>query len=204
LGSARHHDRRLELAMAAIETTESEQPLIVFPAGFLRVQSPSARDALALEMLKASAAAGAAVVFGVDVATDTAWEPIARPAQAYVFACEAGERRLWAAEQRTASGEGRWRSHSLELWGQRTSVLLGAEVFCRAARRRIDEERPELILVLTHTGPTDRWTAAFDQLRKIAPVISSGAAVGDGPPWEERSGGWLVETVGTTRSMAIY
>jgi hypothetical protein len=205
LGSARHHDLRLDLAIAAIDAVDHEQPLIVFPAGFLRVQSEAARDALAEQLLSAAESVDAAVVFGVDVATDRAWEPIAQPARSFLYACDGGARRLWGVAQCAIHrGDRPRRPRCVELAGRRVGVLLGAEVFSLAARQLVAEGRPELIVVLTHLGVTERWDIALGMMRDMAPLVLSGAPVDVRPLWQQRSAGWVVETVGETRSMSIH
>jgi len=208
LRSARHHDLRLELAVAAIDALDDveECPLIVLPAGFLRVASPDTRDQLAGELRAAAERADAALVFGVDVGSDADWAPLARPPRAFAYACDGGTPRLWGSEQCVVQ-RGRDRIKGprvLELGGRRVGVLLGAEVFSQSARRLVAEAEPEVIVVLTHTGPTERWHGALDLLRKIAPVVLSGAPADSRPPWVQRASGWIVEVVGELRSLSIH
>ncbi len=210
LGSARHHDMRMELTGLAVDAIDDvERPLILFPAGFLRAVTTQTRDQLAESLLELSRASEVGLVFGVDVAPeDGEWAPLAKQPDCYGFACDSGQRRLWPIEQHTSTSIGKSpaaKHRVLELCGWRVAVLISAELFNVKLREQLEGKGLDLIVLLTHNGPTDRWQPALDKLNAIAPVIMSGEmAIGELPLWAQRPTGWIVEPLAQSRSMSLY
>src|SRR5439155_15729979 len=87
LAGARHLDRRVTMAEAAIEAVSGadEPTLVALPAGFLRVGTKLARDTLALSLLSISRRAQVPLAFGVDVAPDDTWAPIAGAPASFAY-----------------------------------------------------------------------------------------------------------------------
>ena len=172
-------ERVLEVAVAVISVVGRPGALIVFPAGLARISTAAGRLALAEGLAARAASRGAAIVFGIDQAPPSAWEPLAGPARPYLFACDGAVRRLWDVQAGSVCRD-LSRPATVVLAGHRVGVLAGAEAFNRAAHRRLRADRPDLIAVLTHAGPTERWSHGLARLRSIAPVVASGGLINDG------------------------
>ena len=212
LSSARHRDLRISMAACVTDLVGIMDGggLVVFPAGFLRAPSEEARDEVARTMLELSRRNDLGVVFGVDVGSDDGWAPVNNPPESFVYACEAGKTRLWPARHAGAGG-GRKpgaapsESRCIELSGMRVGVLLGSEVFNSAMRKDLERKRPNVIVALTHLGPTDRWAAALAGLNAIAPTLVVGESTsGELPAWATSSPeGWTRTDLGGTPTMTL-
>jgi hypothetical protein len=208
LGSARDHDTRIELVAAAVDGLDvSERPLVVLPAGFLRASSPAAGEMLARKMLEVSHRSEAALAFGVDVATDEEWAPLAEPPSSFAYLCEAGEQKLWCLEpqrpkaQKTAGK----RARCVEVCGVNVGLLIAADVFSATARKAIVQAHPDLVVLLSHAGPTERWALPLRSLEEVAPVAIGGAEPQEeGPPWIQPGRGWIAERIAETRTLLVH
>ncbi|HZS41291.1 MAG TPA: hypothetical protein VFF06_30890 [Polyangia bacterium] len=208
LSSARHHDLRMELAAVAVDAVEAgrERPMIVFPAGFLRTPSADSRDGLASSMLELALRADVGLAFGIDIGSDEAWAPIAGTPQSFGYLCDGGKLRLWTVEQLRSPTSRRGIANRCVSWcGRRAALLLSGEVFNLPLRKTLAEQRPDVILHLTHVGPNERWLAAMEELNRIAPVVIAGETrATDAPLWAQRASGWVVEAIAETRSMSLH
>src|SRR5262249_11303416 len=147
LASARHHDRRMMLVEQAIDAVAgAEEPtLIAMPAGLFRVATHEARDKLALEVASLSRRAEVALVFGIDVAPDQKWAPLADPAEGYAYACDDGRVVLWPARQMRRGRDGRPRERRcVPLAGLSVAIVISSEVFQASARLFVASARPDL------------------------------------------------------------
>jgi hypothetical protein len=176
LASARHHDRRFALAEMAIDSISGEQPaLIAMPAGFLRASNLEARDRLAELMRQLSRRAGISLVFGIDVAPDGEWAPLAGTDASFAYACDNGVPVLWPATQVRASTKHPPKrpreERKVPLAARTVGIVIGSEAFNAPLRLWFAQEKPSLILVLAHSPPTDRWSGAVSSLMAIAPTF---------------------------------
>jgi hypothetical protein len=211
LGSARHHDLRMDMAAVAVDAVDenAERPLILFPAGFLQARTTQTRDALADGLLGLSQAAEVGLAFGIDIVSDDEeWAPLKEPRQCFAFACDSGERKLWSVEQQGPNAPRRpraGRAREVTLCGWRAAVMMAAELFNHRLRDQIAAVRPELFILLTHRGANERWKPVLDKLNAQAPVILSGSAPeGQLPLWAQRTTGWIVEPVVDTRCLSVH
>lgn len=208
LSSARHHDLRMELATVAIDAIEAgrERPILAFPAGFLRAPTAASRDVLANALLEEARRADVGLAFGIDVGPDETWAPVAGRAQSFGYVCDGKKPRLWPIEQlRSSSSRKGITDRCVTVGGRRAALLISSEVFSVPLRATLAQQRPELILHLTHVGPNERWQPAMEALHEIAPVVLAGEAPLDKAPlWAQRSRGWVVEAIAETRSMSLH
>jgi hypothetical protein len=203
LSSARQHDLRVTMAQALVDIVEIFGGPLVFPAGFLRAPSAEAREGLAHTLLRLSAASGTGLIFGIDVGSTDEWPALAAPAESFVFACEAGRPLLWPAAT-GSSDEVRWPERVVGLGGMRIGVLLGREVFSPRIRLELPRGQPDVIVLLTHAGPTARWKRAIEQLHSIAPTVVVGESSDGGEPeWACPPTGWVRVQAGGTPSTTL-
>ena len=188
LANARRHDRRISLAELAIDAVSGgdEPALIALPAGFLRVGSEEACTRLAETLLDLSRRAQVALAFGIDVAPDGEWAPLAGPTDTFAFACDSGRRVLWPAKQVRASPQRRSRrpdeTRCVELAGQKVGVVIsGGEAFNAPLRLSLTQSGPDIIL---GTGRTRRRPIAGRErcrhLHTVAPTFVIAPSAADG------------------------
>jgi hypothetical protein len=215
LASARHHDRRVALAELAVDAVAGgdEPSLLALPAGFLRTTRQATRDALARSLLEISRRSEVSLVFGIDVAPESEWAPLADPAATFVYACEAGRPVLWPGEQVRATERERRRvppeKRCLQLGAVQVGVLVAGEVFNGPFRSALAQGRPELLIVLAHAQASERWRPALTALGGIAPTVvveqtlagalrpGARAAGAQAPP------GWSQSIVADTADMTL-
>jgi hypothetical protein len=193
LASARHHDRRVSLAEMAVDSVSGDDPAVVaLPAGFLRASTLEARDRLAEAMLQVSRRAQVAVVFGIDVAPEGEWAPLAGADASFAYACDSGRRVLWPATQVKASSKHPPRppseSRYVVLADRGVGIVISNEAFNGPLRRALINEAPTVILLLAHSSPSDRWSGALASWRNIAPTFVV-APMANGTPRERDS--WI-------------
>jgi hypothetical protein len=213
LASARHHDRRVALAELAVDSVSGDdQVLLALPAGFLRAANEEARDRLAEAMLQLSRRAHVALLFGIDVADEGRWAPLAGADASFAYACESGRRVLWPATQLKPSRKrlpGKPpENRCVELVGSRVGVLVSSEAFSTPLRLAFHGTEPDLIVVLAHAPPTDRWSGAVASWQCIAPTfVVAPSAPGSArhmPPWILAAPRrWQVDRVAETVDMTI-
>ena len=210
LASARNHDVRLELASTVIDTVEagSERTFVVMPAGVFRAPTDQSRDDLANELLELSARREIAIAFGIDVGRDDAWGPTEGPPKSYGFLCDAGEALLWPIELVRHEKSRRRRSKERRtalVDCRRVSMLIDGEIFSEKLRARLEREEPELIVVLAHMGPNERWQPRLEELRRIAPVFVTGELPDDDEPsFAHGTRGWIIDRLVSTASVSVY
>jgi hypothetical protein len=213
LASARHHDRRIALAGMAIDSVSGdEDALLALPAGFLRVSHLEARDRLADEMLQISRRAAIALLFGIDVAPETDWAPLAGADASYAYACDLGNPVLWPATQVRASSKSLPRRPSenrcIQLAGTSVGVVVSSEAFSGPLRLAMHAAQPELIVVMSHAPPSDRWSGAVSSWQSIAPTFvvapTATEAGRSQAPWIfTPPSEWVVDRVSETVDMTI-
>jgi hypothetical protein len=62
-------------------------------------------------------------------------------------------------------------SRCVELAGQKVGVVISGEAFNAPLRLALTQASPDLILVLAHSAPTDRWAGAVASLHAVAPTF---------------------------------
>ena len=219
LEQARHHDAKLGMATTAIGIVGLLEPgaVLVFPAGLMVSPSPEAGEATAELLRRAAMEALVGVIFGIDVARNGSWGPLDGPPDSYLYACQAGTRLLWPSRVVRPS------RHSAEappstpvpieprvatLGGHRLGIVAGAEVFQPALRRKLAASAPEVVVVPTHLGPTERWSGALQSLSAIAPVVVTGesrqsSATAPPPLWSLPPDGWSGAVVSRQPGMTL-
>ena len=171
----------------AVGATE-EDGLVALPAGFVQAPSVTARDQWAEGLLAASRDAGVGLVFGIDVADEERWG-IERCPRSFAFACERGQRLLWASP--TARNRPGFTGRAVTFGALRTVVLLGRELFHAGARSLVDEKRPDLVLVMGHGGATAKWIQPLAALEALAPMLLVHQALPQRRPvWTGPPRGW--------------
>lgn|GEM_PF-2594580 len=215
LEQARHHDARLGMATTAIGIVGLLEPgaLLVFPAGLLSAPSPEAGEATAEVLRKAAMEALIGVVFGIDVAKDGSWGPLDGPPDSFLYACQVGSRLLWPSPVVRTSRHlgvtpGPVEPRLATISGRRVGIVAGAEIFQSTLRRQLAELSPELIVVPTHLGPTERWSGALQGLSNIAPVVVTGesrlpSAMAPPPLWSQAPDGWSGSIVSRQPGMTL-
>jgi hypothetical protein len=176
LASARHHDRRVALAEMAVDSISGDHPAIVaLPAGFLRASNLEARDRLADGMRQLSRRAAVSLLFGIDVAPEGEWAPLAGSDASFAYACDNGIPVSWPATHMRASTKHPPRMprepRKVMLAGRSVGLVVGSEAFNAPLRLAFSRDKPSVILVLAHSPPTDRWSAAVSSLLAIAPTF---------------------------------
>jgi hypothetical protein len=169
-GVARDHEARLcavaEVA-ARIAAAENDA-VLVLPGGFAQATSVQQRDDWADGLLAASRDVGLGLVFGLDVSDQEKWGMEGCP-RSFAYACDRGRPLLWAAPP--VRGRGPWAHRAVTFAALRTIVLHGREVFQPRARDFVDEKRPDLVMLLAHAAPTQRWLPALQALDGFAPTL---------------------------------
>jgi hypothetical protein len=170
LERVREEDVRLATAAntIAVIAAAEEQAVIVLPAGFVHARTTAQRDRWASELNELSREHGVALVFGIDIADEDAWEPLSRP-RSFAFACDRGRKLLWAVApmSRASFSLGR----AITLGRHRCFMMVDNEIFQPNARELVAKARPELLLVLAHGGPTTRWLQPLSALARVAPAL---------------------------------
>jgi hypothetical protein len=155
---------------------------LLLPAGFLHATTGSLCDRFANLLRALSHRTGVGFAFGIDLGAEPGegvWAAVDAGRESLLFACDAGRPIFWPArplsrhDAREAASEPR----VLTMKGLSLGLLLGAEVFNPALRLQLERERPSLLGILTHRGPTHRWRGVLRQLGTVAPVIVVGGAV---------------------------
>ncbi len=218
LEQARHHDARLGMATTAIGIVGLLEPgsLLIFPAGLLTSPSPEAADATAEVLRRAAMEALVGVIFGIDIARDGSWGPVDGPPDSVLYACQQGTRLLWPSRvvrPSRQSGEPATAPSVVEprlvtISRHRLGIVAGAEVFQSSLRRKLALGSPELIVVPTHLGPTERWVGALQNLAAIAPVVVTGetrqaSATAPPPIWSLPPDGWTGAVVSRQPGMTL-
>jgi hypothetical protein len=126
--------------------------------------------------------------------------------RSFGYVCDGARPRLWTVEQvRSPTGKRGVADRCVSLCGRRAALVLSGELFNLPLRKMLAEQRPDVILHLTHVGPNDRWGDAMEALGRIAPVVMAGETRTDGTPlWAQRASGWVVEPMVETRSMSLH
>jgi hypothetical protein len=185
LEGARARDARLSLVEAAAGIVGLLDPggIAVFPAGLLRAPSEDAAQQLAERLRRAAAENDVALVFGIDL-EDPRDDAIAgAPLVTLGFACDRARPLLWPA-RKIAPVRRRGRppipdeERVVALAGRRVGVVIGCEAFHPGLLRRVSRDAPELVVLMTHLGPTPRWRPALNRLSAIAPVVITGELSG--------------------------
>jgi hypothetical protein len=188
-------------AIAVIAAVD-EQAVIVLPAGFVHARTTAQRDRWASQLVELSREHGVALAFGIDIADEDAWEPLSRP-RSFAFACDRGRKLLWAVApmSRASFSLGR----AITLGQHRCFMIVNNEVFQPNARELVLKARPELLLVLTHGGPTKRWLQPLAALDRVAPVLLVHSRLPRRKiEWENAPRNWETATVTTDRFVTIY
>jgi hypothetical protein len=213
LPDARHRDLRLSSAstVADVVSILDGGGLVVFGAGFVRTGSGEGCDHLAQHMLEVSRRSGLALVFGIDLGMPLEtgdWAALCPPAESLAFACEAGQPVLWPAKQVPGgmhAGSTAAERRVVTLAGMRVGLLISGEVFNLALRDELARAQPDVILVLTHRGPTRRWHQALESLGRIAPTFVAGECPAKGPSvWTDAPDGWVRADLGGTPSLTLH
>ncbi len=209
LVSARHRDLRMTMAacMADIVGIMDGGGLLAFAAGFLHASSADAAAALADQMLAISRDTRVGMVFGIDIGPEKEWAPLVGPPESLVFACDSGRRLLWPGKQLRppATAPGPAEPRTLSLCGFRAGIVIDGEVFNASLRTELERDRPDLLLVLTHLGPSLRWKPALQGLSATAPLVITGeSSSGSDPAWCNAPPGWRREALGGTPSLTLY
>jgi hypothetical protein len=210
LASARHHERRVALAELAVDAVSGdEQVLLALPAGFLRAATEEARDRLAETMLQLSRRAQVALLFGIDLADEGRWAPLAGADASFAYACDGGRRVLWPAMQLKPSPkrlpQKPRENRCVELAGSSVGVLVSSEAFSTPLRLAFHDTPPSLIVVLAHAPPSDRWSGAVASWQCIAPTfVVAPDAEKRTPPWILAAPDeWEVDRIAETVDMTI-
>lgn len=165
----------------------SGEPLVALPAGWLRARSTRERDQWADEARRASNQSGVSMVFGVDVDDVPPWG-IHEPPRSYVYACSQGR---WMFHPAAASDGLMFDPRSATIAGLRLIALLGREIFSPAAAAAVSLERPDVVLVLAHGGPTPKWVKPLSALARLAPTLLVRQQLPlRGPGWNQSPAGW--------------
>lgn len=169
LERVREEDVRLEITAKTIATISAaeERAVMVLPAGFVHARSAAQRDRWASQLTDLSREHGVALAFGIDVADEDAWEPLARP-RSFAFACDRGRKLLWAVSAGGATLTG---MRSQLLADHRCLLLLDGEIFQSVSSALVHRLRPDLVLVLSHGGATPRWIPVLAELERSAPTL---------------------------------
>jgi hypothetical protein len=174
LRSARCLDQRVDLVESVLASLCDDTPaLVVFPAGFFRATSVAQRDGLAASMLDKARDSALALLFGVDVAPEGGWRTFPAAPQCYAYLCDGAKRLLWPAP-RVLPREAKALppNRRVTLGDLRLGVLLESEIFSRGLRESI--AAPDLCVVLSHGGMTERWRPALTALDRQCPVLVIG------------------------------
>lgn len=185
LAGARARDARLSLVEAAAGIVGLLDPggIAVFPAGLLRAPSEEAAEQLAERLRRAAAENDVALVFGIDLEDERDDATVGAPLATLGFACDRARPLLWPARklapvrrrERPPIGE---EARVVSLAGRRVGVVIGCEAFHSGVLKRVGEGAPELVVLMTHVGPTPRWRPALDRLSRIAPIVVTGELSG--------------------------
>jgi hypothetical protein len=198
--------------MAVDAVSGDEQVLLALPAGFLRAATEEARDRLAENMLQLSRRAQVALLFGIDVADEGRWAPLAGADASFAYACDAGRRVLWPAMQLKPSSkrlpQKPQEDRCVELAGSCVGVLVSSEAFSTPLRLAFHGAHPSLIVVLAHAPPSDRWSGAVASWQCIAPTFVVAPTAPDAarrmPPWILAAPDeWAVDRIAETVDMTI-
>ncbi len=161
---------RLEAAaelMATIGAADGAAA-VVLPAGYVVAPSTAQRDEWAGGLAEASRNAGVGTVFGIDVDDTERWG-VERCPRSFLYASDRGRRLLWGAAPtgRAAALDERM----VALGAGSTTVLFGRELFGARATAVVEAARPDLVLVLGHSGPTNKWLPPLRALDQLAPTL---------------------------------
>jgi hypothetical protein len=165
-GSQDRLDAAAEL-MSTIGAGDAEA-VVALPAGFAGAESLRQRDRWAEGLERVSRDAGVAVVCGIDVDERGRWGLEGCP-RSFAYAIDRGRRLLWDAAPTTRPAT--LRERTIGLAGLRLTVLFGRELFGARTAPIVEAARPELVLVLGHGGPTQRWQAPLLALDELAPTL---------------------------------
>lgn len=204
---AQRNEARLDLAACMSDIVSVIEPggLLLFPAGFLRAPTVEACDGLAGAMREVAERTGVSMVFGVDVGSPRLAVGAGLPGS-LVFACSGRHRLLWPGRHCGGSDHdgGPAEDRCIPLQGFEVGVVIGSEVFNAPLRRALVSGRPDVILLLTHLGPTERWSPALSGLSAIAPLVLAGESLTQGiPPWARAPVGWSRDLVGGTSTVTL-
>ena len=205
LGSARCLDQRMDLATAMLDAVADEGPgLVVFPAGFFRAATNAQRDLLAAGMRERAARSRLATLFGVDVAPEGGWKRFPAAPECFAYACDGARPLLWPSLRVLASKGGALpRGRRINVDGRELGILIESELFSPRLRTQIGA--PELVLVLSHGGMTERWRPALAALDKRAPVLVVGQVRAAHAQLELLGPrGWRREVVGAGAESTLY
>jgi hypothetical protein len=201
----------------------------------LRAPSEEAAIELAERLRRAAAENDVALAFGIDLDDDPA-RPAGESPMTLGFACDRAREVLWPARKVIPSRKRGERpptvaeSRVVSLAGRRVGIVIGCEAFHVGVLRSVAAGSPELIVLMTHVGPTPRWRPALDRLARIAPVVvtgelngalelpASGGGGGDddddprrvrnGPPplpfWAAAPTGWTRARVGCHAELELH
>lgn len=183
---------RITKSLSEIVGLSGREPLLALPAGLLRAETREGALSLADELLALSDQHELTLVFGIDIAAEEVWAPLAAPALSLLFACQRGCKLLWPADP-LISGASLPEGRRIHLRTHTVAVLLGTELFRPNLKRQLERAKPDALVVLTHRGPTPRWEKVLGTLRALAPLILTGAASGRSQPtWCLPPDGWSV------------
>jgi hypothetical protein len=205
-GLERVREEEVRLATAAntiaVIAAAEDGAVIVLPAGFVHARTTAQRDRWASQLNELSREHGVALVFGIDVADEDAWEPLARP-RSFAYACDRGRKLLWAIEPLSCASFSLGRMILLaDTW---CLLLVDNEVFQPHARDLVQKARPELVLVLAHGGATPRWLRPLSILDRLAPVLLVHSRLRRRKVvWENGPRGWFSMPVNMDRIVTIH
>lgn len=147
--------------------------LVIAPAGTVQVEDEDSALEAAEELRGAARAAGAALVFAIDVGPP-------RPGSVRLFACLGGAPAIWGA----ATGRGcpaDLSTRTLRIGGARLLLLAAPEALDLLAPRRVlAAGGVDAIIILSHGGATMRWAPALARLERSAPILVAAHAGGAG------------------------
>jgi hypothetical protein len=107
------------------------------------------------------------VVFGIDV-EEARWG-IERCPRSFAYASDRGRRLVWAAAPSARASA--LAERNVTVGGLRAMLLFGRELFGGRAAAAVEAARPDLVLVLGHSGPTRKWLPPLAALDELAPTL---------------------------------
>jgi hypothetical protein len=93
---------------------------------------------------------------------------------------------------------------AIALGPHRCFVLVDNEVFQANARDLVQKARPEVLLILTHGGPTPRWLQPLSALNRAAPtLLAHNRLPRRSAAWENTLRGWNTTRITSDRIVTI-